>query len=60
VQSSAWTFDDGFIAYLNGVEFARSYNMPGGAVDFSTYTTTDHEAQMYGGGNPDVFPDFQS
>ncbi len=49
-------YDDGFIAFLNGVEIARSYNMPGGAVNFDTYTTTDHEAVMYDGGNPDVFP----
>ncbi|HXR82453.1 MAG TPA: lamin tail domain-containing protein, partial [Saprospiraceae bacterium] len=49
-------YDDGFIAYLNGVEIVRSYNMPGGTPDFTTYTTTDHEAKMYGGGNPDVFP----
>ncbi|HEX5113421.1 MAG TPA: CotH kinase family protein, partial [Saprospiraceae bacterium] len=48
-------YDDGFIAYLNGVEIARSYTMPGGEVYFDTYTTTDHEAMMYGGGNPEAF-----
>jgi hypothetical protein len=48
-------YDDGFIAYLNGVEIARSSNMPDGAVDYLTVTQTDHEAQMYVGGNPDVF-----
>lgn len=48
-------YDDGFIAYLNGVEIARSFTMPGGTVYFDTYTMTDHEAMMYDGGNPDVF-----
>lgn len=49
-------YDDGFIAYLNGIEIARSSNMPSGTPDFNTVTETDHEAQMYNGGNPDVFP----
>jgi len=47
-------YDDAFVAYLNGVEIARSKNMPDGTPDFMTVPTTDHEAQMYGGGNPDV------
>lgn len=45
-------YDDGFVAYLNGVEIARK-NM-----EFSTYdafATTDHEATMYTGGNPESF-----
>lgn len=49
-------YDDGFVAYLNGIEIARSSNMPDGTPDFQTYTNVDHEAQMYGGGDPDVFP----
>jgi len=49
-------YDDAFVAYLNGIEIARSYNMPGGTPDYMTVATTDHEAQMYGGGNPDAFP----
>jgi hypothetical protein len=49
-------YDDAFVAYLNGVEIARSTNMPDGAPDFMTVPTTDHEAHMYGGGNPEVFP----
>ncbi len=48
-------YDDGFIAYLNGVEIARSANMPPGTATYTTLTTTDHEAQMYGGGVPDAF-----
>ncbi|MBK9106285.1 MAG: lamin tail domain-containing protein [Saprospiraceae bacterium] len=48
-------YDDAFIAYLNGTEIARSPNMPDGVPDFMTLATVDHEAQMYGGGNPDVF-----
>lgn len=49
-------FDDAFIAYLNGVEIARSYNMPDGPANYMTVPKSDHEAQMYNGGYPDVFP----
>ncbi len=49
-------FDDGFVAWLNGVEIARSFNMPPGTPDFQTITTIDHEALLYGGGVPDAFP----
>lgn len=48
-------YDDGFIAYLNGTEIARSGNMPPGPADYTTVTTADHEAQMYSGGSPDMF-----
>ena len=49
-------YDDACIAYLNGVEFIRSENMPAGTPDYTTLASVDHEAQMYSGGNPDVFP----
>ena len=49
-------YDDGFVAYLNGIEIARSYNMPDGAPDYTTVTNIDHEAKLYAGGHPDVFP----
>ena len=50
-------YDDGFVAYLNGVEVARSYNMgtPGSIVPYDQTTDSDHEAVMYQGGVPDVF-----
>ena len=48
-------YDDGFIAYLNGTEIARSGNMPPGPADYTTVTTVDHEALMYGGGSPDMY-----
>jgi len=50
-------YDDGFVAYLNGVEIARSLNMgtPGTTVAYDQTTDSDHEAVMYQGGVPDVF-----
>ncbi|MBK9983679.1 MAG: lamin tail domain-containing protein [Saprospiraceae bacterium] len=48
-------YDDAFIAYLNGVEIARSANMVG-TPDNTTLATFDHEAHIYSGGNPEVFP----
>mgnify|MGYP000244608141 FL=1 len=50
-------YDDGFVAYINGVEIARSFNMgtPGTAVPYDQTTEGDHEAVMYQGGIPDVF-----
>ena len=48
-------YDDGFVAYLNGHEVARSYNLsdPGTFVPFDETTTYDHEASLYQGGFPD-------
>lgn len=46
-------YDDGFIAYLNGVEIARSnmiVNPP-----FNATATAAHEAQLYQGYQPDYF-----
>lgn len=48
-------FDDGFVAWINGVEVARSnLGMPG---DFPAWDTpaADHEAVMYNGSNPPNF-----
>jgi hypothetical protein len=47
-------YDDGFIAYLNGVEIARA-NMDGDFPAFDAITPTDREAQMYSGGLPVSF-----
>ena len=50
-------YDDGFIAYLNGVEIARSDNLgnPGTFVPYNQGTGYDHEARMYAGGLPEIF-----
>lgn len=37
-------YDDAFVAHLNGVEVARSSNLPSGPVAFSTLATSSHEA----------------
>ena len=46
-------YDDGFIAYINGVEIMRSNNF---STYFPTYNTTansNHEAVLYSGGVPE-------
>jgi len=50
-------YDDGFIAYLNGHEIGRSYNLPepGTFVGFDEGTSYDHEASLYSGGQPESF-----
>jgi len=49
-------YDDGFIAYLNGVEIARAnLGIPGTSVAFDSPTSTDHEAKIYTGGRPEKF-----
>jgi hypothetical protein len=45
-------YDDAFVAYLNGVEVARSPNAPGGAIDFNDAAQNTHEASAGQGGNP--------
>ena len=47
-------YDDGFIAYLNGVEITRA-NMNGDFPAFDAITPDDREAQMYDGGLPVPF-----
>ena len=50
-------YDDGFIAYINGHEIARSSNL-GNQGDFIAYNSTtsiDHEASLYNGGYPETF-----
>ena len=48
-------YDDGYIAYLNGIEISRSQNLPepGTFVSFDETTYYDHEASLYDGGMPD-------
>lgn len=50
-------YDDGFIAWINGVEIARSSNM-GNSGDNYSYNTgagSNHEALMYQGGTPEYY-----
>lgn len=49
-------YDDGFIAYLNGVEIARSnIGIPGNYETFDTFASGNHEAVMYAGGKPERY-----
>ncbi len=48
-------YDDGFVAYLNGTEIARSNNVPAGVPMFNTILSANHEALMYSGGLPERF-----
>ena len=47
-------YDDGFVAYINGIEVARA-NISGSPPSYDATTLIDHEAQMYNGGIPDRF-----
>jgi len=47
-------YDDGFIAYLNGVEIARN-GITGTNPPYNTLATINHEATMYTGGKPESF-----
>ena len=42
-------YDDAFVAYLNGVEIARSGNIIGTPPTYNTLANADHEAGMYAG-----------
>ena len=48
-------YDDGYIAYVNGIEISRSQNLPeaGTFVSFNETTYYDHEASLYNEGMPD-------
>jgi len=49
-------YDDGFVAWLNGVEIARSnVGRVGDIPEFDQKTRTNHEARMYQGGEPSYF-----
>ena len=47
-------YDDGFVAYINGFEVARS-NIGGSPPIFNSTTGFEREAQMYQGGSPERF-----
>ena len=47
-------YDDGYIAYLNGMEFSRrNLGAPGSPVNYNTTTSALHEAEIYSGGFPE-------
>lgn len=46
-------YDDGYIAYLNGIEMARN-GIPNGVPGYNTLATMSHEAQLYQNGQPDL------
>ena len=49
-------YDDGFVAWLNGVEIARSnVGRVGDIPAFDQTTRTNHEARMYQGGEPNYY-----
>ena len=49
-------FDDGYIAYINGVEFSReNLGLPGTNTSYNTTATALHEAEIYSGGFPNAF-----
>jgi len=47
-------FDDGYVAYLNGVEFSRkNMGMPNSQVKYNSKATALHEAEIKSGGFPE-------
>jgi hypothetical protein len=49
-------YDDAFVAYLNGMEIARSnIGTPGDHPDYDQTSTGLHEATMYVGGSPEYY-----
>lgn len=49
-------YDDGFVAYLNGIEIARGNMNPFSSFpSASTFASGNHEAQLYQGGAPDQY-----
>ena len=54
-------YDDGFIAYLNGTEIARSNFGPSGTtLAYNSATPGIKEAQLYQGGVPEAYPIFEA
>ena len=50
-------YDDGFIAYINGIEIGRSSNLgiEGDEVNYDSGTNGDHEAQLYQNQIPEYY-----
>jgi len=51
--SVAVDYDDGYIAYLNGIEIARSSSMSGIMGNYNDFANTWVEAAIYEGGSPE-------
>ena len=48
-------YDDGYIAYLNGIEFSRrSLGAPNTNIEYNQLTNSLHEAEIYSGGFPEA------
>ena len=52
----AMDYDDGYVAFLNGREFARSSSMDETSVAFNAFSGDLHEAELYAGGIPESVP----
>jgi predicted MPP superfamily phosphohydrolase len=48
-------YDDGFVAYVNGVERARSASMPEGKTNYHTLARTEHEGGTFETYNMSIF-----
>ncbi|UCH13968.1 MAG: CotH kinase family protein [Bacteroidales bacterium] len=49
-------YDDGFVAFINGIEISRAaMGTPGSPTYWDVYTDYDHEALIYQGGTPERF-----
>ena len=48
-------YDDGFVAYINGVEVARSSNVSAEHPAYNSGTSMYREAQMYSGGSAEQY-----
>ena len=48
-------YDDAFVAFLNGVEIARSTGLTGDFPPYNQTSSTFHEAVLYNGGTPENF-----
>ncbi|PKL88171.1 MAG: hypothetical protein CVV23_11610 [Ignavibacteriae bacterium HGW-Ignavibacteriae-2] len=49
-------YDDGFAAYINGIEIARvNLGNPGQDIPYNYFATNQHEALIYQGGKPEAF-----
>lgn len=49
-------YDDGFVAYINGVEVARDgIGVPGKPPAWDAFAEGDHEAELFEGGLPEAF-----
>ena len=50
-------YDDGFVAYLNGIEMGRSMNLgkPGESIAYNQSANNDHEAHLYRERSPEAY-----